>query len=217
MKVTTFSPLVSAVWFSVVYFFAGTAAAESCPGAAFSTTSCSEGIFTGSSLSTDCSSDENSVTVTGSVTAKSEFDGNSQVTLLPCLRYTAGAACLNQYAQEVGSICNYITSTSGDECGSAGEYTITQTFEIPEEAQKYKSLFSMATVKVLVGDDEDCEQSRSAYLTVGVASLFAVSGVSLYFMRRRKRPLLVLDDEEDGQGTAQHRFIEMKDTMGAMA
>jgi hypothetical protein len=151
------------------------------------------------------------VSVFGSVTAAEDFDADSKVTLLPCVRGSAGQICFDKYAQDAGNICNLILST-GSACGTAGDYTIETEFELPEEVKNINWMWNMITVKVLVGDEEVCEQNAatSAYFTVGFASLFAVGGMSLYFMRRKKRPLIVLDDDAEGEG--QHRFVEMKDT-----
>jgi hypothetical protein len=185
-----------------------------CPGISVGQTSCSSGVLTGSNLSTQCS-EENTIYVSGTVTAGSDFDADAQVTLLPCVWGTSGKVCFDQYKQTAGEICNLISNTDGNSCGTAGSYSVDQTFDIPEEAQSISSIWNMFTIKILIDDDETCQQeadssnaSSAAYLMVGVGSLLTVSG--LYFMRRRKRPLVVLDDEDDLDGTAHHRFVEMK-------
>lgn len=43
----------------------------------------------------------------------------------------------------------------------------------------------------------------------GMASLFAVGGLGLYFVRRRKKPLLVL--EGNGLFDGEHGFVTMND------
>ena len=192
---------------------AGTVA--SCPGFSIGQTTCSSGVLTRSNLSAQCSDEENTVYVSGTATAGSDFDGSAKVTLLPCVWGTAGRICFDQAQQDVGEICNLISNADGNDCGTAGSYTVDQTFEIPEEAQAFSSVWSMFTIKVLIDDEESCQQevdsSNAAFLMVGVGSVFVVSG--LYFMRRRKKPLLVLDESEDEvnfEGTPRHHFVEMK-------
>jgi LPXTG-motif cell wall-anchored protein len=194
----------------VCLFSCATVAA--CPGISVGQTSCSTGVLTGSSLSTQCS-DENTIYVSGTVTAGTDFNGDATVTLLPCVWGTGGKVCFDQYKQNAGAICNLISNADGNACGTAGSYSVDQTFEIPEESQSLSSIWNMFTIKILIDDEEACQTqadstNASAYLLVGVGSLLTVSG--LYFMRRRKRPLVVLDDEDDLDGTAQHRFVEMK-------
>lgn len=187
-----------------------------CPGISVGQTTCSSGVLTGSNLSAQCSSEDNEIVVTGSVTAGSDFDSDAKVTLLPCVWGSAGKICFDQYKQDAGEICNLISNADGNDCGTAGSYTVNETFEIPEQAQSISSIWSMFSIKVLIDDEESCQQeadsSNAAFLMVGVGSLFLVSG--MYFMRRRKNPLLVLneDDEEEANldGTPRHHFVEMR-------
>jgi LPXTG-motif cell wall-anchored protein len=189
-------------------------AAVACPGFSVGQTSCSSGVLTKSSLSATCSSD-NTIYVTGTVTAGSDFDGGSKVTLLPCVRGTGGNVCFDKYQQDAGSICELISAADGSgDCGSAGTYNVDLGFEIPEEARKLSSMFSMFEIKVLIDEEEACQQqadstNNAAFLMVGVGSIVGAS--ALYFIRRRKKPLLVLDDEEvNFDGAPQAQFVEMK-------
>ncbi|KAG7351375.1 hypothetical protein IV203_010735 [Nitzschia inconspicua] len=187
-----------------------------CPGFSVGQTTCSSGVLSKSNLSAQCSDEENTIYVSGTVTAASDFDGNAKVTLLPCVWGTAGKVCFDQYKQDAGELCNLISNADGNECGSAGSYVVDETFTIPEQAQSIRSIWNMFTVKVLIDDEESCQQeadsSTAAFLMVGIGSLFLVSG--LFFMRRRKQPLLVLNDEEDEEAdfgcTPRHHFVEMK-------
>jgi hypothetical protein len=183
-----------------------------CPNFSLESTSCTSGILTSSSVSATCADDV--VSVTGDATVSSDFDGETKVTLVPCVRGTGGMMCFDSYKQDAGSICDLISSESVA-CGAAGDYTISESFTIPEEANKISSMWSLFTIKVYIGDEEACQQeasssSSSAYLMVGVAGLLGVGGVS-FFMRRKRRPLIVL--EEDGEGNGQSRFIEMGSAM----
>lgn len=184
-----------------------------CPSFSLESTSCTSGILSSSSISATCSNE--TVSVTGDATVSAEFDGETKVTLIPCVRGTFGSMCFDSYKQDAGKICDLISSEEVD-CGAAGDYTISESFVIPEEANQISSMWSFFTIKVYIGDEEACEQeasssSSSAYLMVGVASLLGVGGVSLYFMRRKRRPLIVLN--EDGEGNGQSRFIELGSAM----
>jgi hypothetical protein len=207
MKSTGMSIAVSAI-----VWLLSLATAVACPGISLGKTSCSSGVLTASKLNSQCS-EENTIYVSGTVTAGSDFNGDAKVTLLPCVWGTGGKVCFDQYKQDAGEICSLITNADGNACGTAGSYSVDQTFEIPEEAQSISSIWSMITIKILIDDEEACQQqvdasTASAYLMVGVGSLLTISG--LYFMRRRRRPLIILDDEDDMDGAAQHRFVEMK-------
>ena len=151
--------------------------------------------------------------ISGTVTAPYGFD-NADVTFVPCIRSTG--FCFEDYAQDGGKICDLISTSDGSDCGSAGEYSIDQEFDVPKEATEHSWAMRFVTVKVLIDNQEACTQnatstSSSAFMATGMASLFAVGGLSLYFVRRRSRPLLVLDGEGFlGQGE-DHGFVMMKD------
>lgn len=155
--------------------------------------------------------------ITGSFTAASSFNKKSKVTFVPCIRYTN--FCFEEYEQKGGKICDLVSTTDGSNCGSATTYTIEQEFDVPEEVNDYSWAFSLATIKVLIDGEEACEQyastssesSSSAYMVTEMASLFAVGGLGLYFVRRRKKPLLVL--EGDGLFDGDHGFVTMKDDL----
>mmetsp|Transcript_9135 Transcript_9135/g.19154 ORF Transcript_9135/g.19154 Transcript_9135/m.19154 type:complete len:228 (-) Transcript_9135:369-1052(-) len=187
------------------------ASVASCPGFSLGTTSCSSGIFSSSSISASCS-DNGEVAISGTVTAPSSFE-DAKVTFVPCIRSTG--VCFDEYAQDGGKVCDLISSTSGSECGSAGEYQIDQEFDIPDEVTNHSWAMAFVTIKVLINNEEACTQnatsdSSSAFMATGMASLFAVGGLSLYFMRRRKRPLLVLDETMYGERRIAG-FVEMND------
>ena len=79
----------------------------------------------------------------------------------------------------------------------------------------------MFEVKVLIDDEEACQQeadsTNAAFLMVGVGSIVGAS--ALFFIRRRRKPLLVLDEEEvNFDGAPQSQFVEMKGyDIGCMA
>ncbi|KAL3906160.1 MAG: hypothetical protein SGILL_009383 [Bacillariaceae sp.] len=195
-------------------------AATACPGFTVGQTSCSSGVLSSSSLSAQCSGDEDdasTIYVSGSVTASSDFDGDASVTLLPCARFTAGNVCFDNYKQDAGDVCSLLTTPDGGSCGSAGTYSVDLAFDVPEQAQQYVNSFtsSLFTIKVLIDDDETCQASADAttqgFIMVGVGSVIGAS--ALFFMRRRKKPLLVLEDAGDEQiefGTPRANFVEMK-------
>jgi len=182
-----------------------------CPTFRLGSTSCSSGIFSKSSISASCTGDGN-VAVKGTVTAPYSFE-DAEVTFVPCIRSTG--FCFQEYTQRGGSICDLISTTDGSECGSAGVYTIDEEFDVPEEATANSWLMRLVTIEVLIDDQEACTQnvttgSSSAFMATGMASLFAVGSLSLYFVRRRRRPLLVL--EGDGfEGEDNHGFVTMND------
>eukprot|EP00532_Pseudo-nitzschia_australis_P006500 CAMPEP_0168172220 /NCGR_PEP_ID=MMETSP0139_2-20121125/5120_1 /TAXON_ID=44445 /ORGANISM="Pseudo-nitzschia australis, Strain 10249 10 AB" /LENGTH=227 /DNA_ID=CAMNT_0008089821 /DNA_START=40 /DNA_END=723 /DNA_ORIENTATION=+ len=187
----------------------------SCPGFKLGTTTCNSGIFSRSTISASCA-DDGKVAITGTVTAPSDFD-DAEVTFVPCIRSTG--VCFDDYGLEGGNICDFISSSDGSDCGSAGIYTIDQEFDIPEEVTDHSWLMRLVTIRVLINDEEACTQnatttaSSSAFMATGMASLFAVGSLSLYFMRRRKRPLVVLSEESYAYYADQHvgRFVQMND------
>ena len=190
-----------------------------CPGFSLGSTSCSSGkVFSSSSISASCSDDGDDVSITGTLTAKSSFDGDSEVTFVPCVRGTK--ICFEEYTQSGGNICNLISTSDGSsDCGSAGQYVIEQEFDIPDEVNNRSWWMTFVTIRVLVGNEDACTQdatssssstSSSAFIGVGIASLFAVGGLSIFthFMRRRKRPLIVLEENAlaDNHATS---FVQM--------
>lgn len=184
----------------------------SCPGFKFGTTTCNSGIFSRSTVSASCA-DDGKVVISGTVTAPSAFE-DAEVTFVPCIRSTG--VCFDEYAQNGGNICKVISTTDGSECGSAGQYAIDQEFDIPEEVTEHNWLMRLVTIRVLINNEEACTQnattnaSSSAFMATGMASLFAVGGLSLYFMRHRKRPLLVLDQNAYADNHL-GRFVQMND------
>lgn len=192
-----------------------TSSLGSCPGFNLGTTSCSSGIFSSSSISASCTDDGN-VEIYGTIKASSTFDSDASVTFVPCIRATG--VCFEDYEQNGGKICDLISTSDGSSCGSVATYEINQEFDIPDEVSEYSWAMSFVTVKVLIDDEEACQQnastsSSSAFMATGMASLFAVGGLSLYFVRRRKRPLLVLEgDGLFGEGK-DHGFVTMNDDL----
>lgn len=166
--------------------------------------SCSGGSFQNSGLSVvcndDCSGGDN-VSVSGTISATQAFN-DDPVTLMACIM----GYCPDQWSLEEGSICDWVTSTDGSDCGTQGTYTVSHEIDIPEEANDFSAYFtSLITIKAIIGDEDACEQSATAAsLTYGVASLFCVSGLSLFYVRRRRKPLLVLEESNDN-------FVEMTD------
>lgn len=195
----------------------------SCPGFRLGKTSCSSGIFSKSSLSASCSGmgddeeeeedNKGMVAVSGTVTAPSDFDPDASVTFVPCIRSTG--ICFESYAQDGGKVCDYLTSQDGGDCGTNGRYDVYGEFDVPDSIVKDHS-WSMrfVTIKVLIDHQEACTQnatsdaSSEAFMASGMASIFAVGGLGLYFVRRRTRPLLVLDANE------QYYYYEENDPVG---
>jgi len=198
-------------WLLALHLIAASTA--SCPGFRLGTTSCSSGIFSKSSIHASCS-DDGKVAITGTVTAPNSFDDDAQVTFVPCIRSTG--VCFDDYAQSGGSVCDLISTTDGSsDCGSAGTYAIDQEFDVPDEVVDHSWAMRFVTIRVLLDDQEACTQnatsnsSSSAFMATGMASLFAVGSLGLYFVRRRKKPLLVLDGDEYGDD--ENRFVQMND------
>ena len=143
----------------------------------------------------------------------STFDGTEKVTLLPCIKYSMGKACFDKYKQDVGDICEFISSSDGSCDGTAGTYNVDAGFEIPSEAQALSNVYSMFEIKVLVDDEETCQHeadsANAAFSIVGVGSIVGAS--ALFFIRRRRKPLLVLEEEEvNFDGSPRSQFVEMK-------
>ena len=195
---------------------------SSCPGFRLGTTSCT-GIFSDSTLVASCPNDDDSdvVAVSGTFTATSAFDESARVTFVPCLKVLG--FCFESYAQDGGSLCDLVTNDDGDDdCGSASTYSIDETFDVPKEAKDYSWAMGLVTIKVLVDHEEACSQdayedynssTTSAFMATGIsmASLFAVGGLGLYFVRRRRKPLLVLEGGGlFGEGN-EHGFVTMMD------
>lgn len=180
-----------------------------CPSISITNTECTDGTFKASSLSTSCS--DGAVAVSGSVKATSAFDTGDKIEYVPCVFW--GAVCYPEYTQSGGSICDVLVDENGDCTGATGTYYIVDGFSapIPSEAEEYIGSSRMSfgvTIKVLVGADEECTTSatvdNTSFIGLGMASLFAAAGTTLYFMKRRRRPLLVLEDGDQA-------FVEMKD------
>lgn len=195
----------------------------SCPGFKLGSTSCNSGIFSGSKISAYCSDSgsnyNGSVEISGTVTAPSAFE-DAEVTFVPCFRATG--VCFDEYTLDGGHVCDLISTTDGSECGSAGTYTIQQKFDIPDEVTEHSWLMQFVTIKVLINNEEACTQnatstSSSAFMTMGMASLFAVGGLGLYFMRRRKRPLMTLDANAAGYDRHVGKFVQMNDLSPSMS
>ena len=187
----------------------------SCPGFKLGSTSCSSGIFSRSSISASCTSD-GSVVIAGTVTTKSSFDEDASVTFVPCIRTTG--VCFEDYEQNGGKICDLISTSDGSSCGSATTYTIDQQFDVPDEVNEHSWAMRFVTIKVLIDNEEACQQnattsSSSAFMATGMASLFAVGGLSLYFVRRRRRPLLVLEGGGLFAEGKDHGFVTMNDDL----
>jgi hypothetical protein len=152
------------------------------------------------------------VAVQGTVTAPSAFD-NAEVTFVPCIRSTG--VCFDEYEMNGGKICDLISTTDGSDCGSAGTYYIEEEFDVPDAVIEHSWAMRFVTIKVLIDNQETCEQnatttsSSASFMATGMASLFAVGGLSMYFFRRRRRRLLV-SDEHDGLGEG-HGFVYMNE------
>lgn len=182
--------------------------AASCPRITTGSTSCNSGIFKGSRVSASCSN--NDVSVSGTVKASS-FDPDEKVTLVPCI--LTNWVCFKEYSQDVGKICNILENTDGNECGTAGSYSIDESFSIPDKVQKSGAIMGAVVIKVMVGDEQACTQRAtisSSNMTYGVTSLGIVAVVGVYLKRKRRRPLIILEEAKDG-------FVEMGDMPGAMA
>lgn len=196
-----------------VYLMATPTVAASCPGFRLGTTSCNSGIFSRSSISASCA-DDGEVAVTGTVRAPYDFD-DAEVTFVPCIRSTG--FCFEEYAQNGGKICDLISRSDGsDDCGTAGQYTISQEFSVPDEVSEHSWAMRLVTIKVLIDNEEACTQnatstSSSAFMATGMASLFGVGIFGLYFVRQKRRPLLVLDADEYREGNNHHMFVHMDD------
>ena len=126
-----------------------------------------------------------------------------------------GMVCYPEYAQDLGEFCNLASGSST--CGDAGTYTVSVSQDIPAQAEGYSSYFSMATVKLLMNYDAECARGsgNSGYFMMGVAAVPAVGIAALFMYRRRRRPLIVLNEDE-----TDHNFVEMnnfKQMNGAMA
>ena len=114
--------------------------------------------------------------------------------------------CYPEYAHDLGEFCSLVSSSGS--CGDAGTYTVSVTQDIPAEAEGYSSYFSMVTIKLFLNYDAACASGsggNSAYFMMGVAAVPAVGLMGLFmYGRRRRRPLIVLDE-----GEKNHPFVEM--------
>lgn len=175
---------------------------------------CTGGIFSKSSLTTTCSDDcdgGDTLTITGTVMAKSDFN-NESVIVVPCI---VGFHCFDEYRQEVGSICDWI---SDENCGSAGTHNVYKQVKIPKEASNYhydKWNF-LVTVKVLIGGDDSCSQSASAYgsptsstsnhygtTITGASAVMIVFAGGLFWKKRRT---ISADSRREDRN-----FVQLKD------
>lgn len=185
----------------------------SCPGFELGKTSCSSGIFSSSSIQASCSED-GEVAITGTLTAPSDFDENAEVTFVPCIRSTW--ICFDEYTQNGGAVCDLISNSDGADCGSAGQYSIEEEFDVPEQAIDHSWTMRFMTIKVLIDHQEACTQnatsssSSASFMATGMVSLFAFGGLGMYFGRKRRRPLLVLEGDAQGGKNIEH-YVQMGD------
>lgn len=182
----------------------------SCPSIITTSNSCSSSVFSGSSsIVTSCSEDGSSITVSGTVTAASDFDAAAEITALPCV---SGMYCHEKYAQNLGMMCDLVTNDAGEACGTAGTYTVNEvTYPIPD-TKSVKSMMGMATIRLLLSYDAECSGAKTSFPWLYGMSVVPLVGVAWYLrQRQRRRPLLVL---EDGASN----FVEMKDVqrLGSM-
>lgn len=120
--------------------------------------------------------------------ARSGFDNNAKVKLQPCV---SGPASLVSYycfdPQDMGGICDWVSSESVS-CGSAAsDYVIYQTITIPKEAEQLETRFgSFLTIKVkaIIGGEEECGADYNSY---GMAASFAGAALLLGLAVRGSR------------------------------
>ena len=145
-------------------------------------------------------------TVTGTVYAASDFD-DDKVKLQACFT----SYCPEYAATDAGNVCDWLTGADGQECGAAGSYGIYREEEIPSSEQVPSNLYSwlqgLVTIRIAVGDEDECEAESGAYSTAysaaGLAGL-ALAGAA-YAAKRRRRG----GAGDDEQGT---EFVQMGDS-----
>lgn len=116
-------------------------------------------------------------TVAGTLTATDDFE-NSDVTL---------KLCVVGYCPEIaqkggGKICDdWLTPTDGQDCGEAGQYSISHTEEIPDEEEIPSGFWwfvkSAVGVKMIVGSEEECGAQADPITGIVPAEVSGTSSV----------------------------------------
>ena len=103
-----------------------------------------------------------------------------------------------------GNICDWLTHKNGKDCGTEGSYTVSYTEDIPSKIPSSLNWLvgSAVTVKVIVGDEEECSATadnayRMSYSMLGMA-IVALVGARACAKKRNR-----CDDDDDEE------YIEM--------
>jgi len=108
--------------------------------------------------------------------------------------------------QDLGSICDWVSSSSVDECGEAAtDYVIYKEITIPKEAEQLEGRFgsSLLTIKVkaIIGGEEECGADYTSYSAA--ASLAGITLLVGLVAQRRWRLQRTAEDEKS------QRYVEM--------
>lgn len=131
--------------------------------------------------------------------ASGTFDANAKVLLEPCVTVLyINVHCFG--AEDTGSVCDWIDNDDGDDCGTAGSYTLSNAIKIPEEAKKLKRYGSLVSLKVkaTIGSSGDaCTSAASASYAMVMSSMAGLAGLigAATFVRRRRR-IAVADEKK---------------------
>ncbi|KAL9188906.1 hypothetical protein ACHAXT_011396 [Thalassiosira profunda] len=174
--------------------------------------SCDGSPFSSLKISVKCNGSSScglgdTATVAGTMYATSSFS-DSDVTLKPC----ALGVCPEEAQTRAGKICDWLSASDGQDCGSEGAYAVSYEQKIPEYDDIPSALewlvSQVVTVNMIVGDEEECEAEGDnnvygmRYSAAGAASL-AILGLGAFAARRRRAR-----GEDNEKAT---RFVEMTD------
>lgn len=120
-----------------------------------------------------------------------------------------GIWCPDEASVGAGSLCgDWLTALDGQECGEAGDYSVSASQEIPDSDHIPDNLWSFVrstvTIYMQLGGEDECEgnaENNTSYSMAGMA-LVAV-GAAAYVAKRRRDA-----GDDDDKVIA---FIEMRD------
>ena len=146
--------------------------------------------------------------VQGKIYSTKSFN-DASVTLQPCVL----GYCPPQASVDAGSLCDdWLTPTSGQDCGESGTYAVYNTVDIPQNDDIPQTFIwfvrSTVLVKMILGYSEDCEDQADnsyslSYAMDGFAGL-AMVGYAAYSSWRKHTSRGDCDEDKDVS-----RFVEM--------
>lgn len=155
--------------------------------------------------------------ITGSLIAISNFPTNGQVTVIPEIinwqRY-------NSYdMQSIGRACQFLVPLDGQTCGDPGEYGINIQVDLPQKTESWyqSALDSVTSITIHFENSVTCNEMTSQNLTmpgevsgVGMGMMFGAL-FAVWNGRRRRRYTQQQENTDDDSDGEMDRYVEMRD------